>query len=534
MNSEKISHVTDATFRTEVLSSKKPVLVYCCEQNSTSSIIYEIAEEYEERLKVVQMNIDISKRTADKYYIYNKPSFVMFMNGIIINTRLVQDVPKHRIIAFIDENILMPEEKLALLKKKQQQEQERKKRQEQEEIERRKREEQEEIEQRKREEQEEIEQRKEQELQLAAWYEQQRKWDEEIEMLKAIENKGLLTGYPFSCSKKLDSEYNPETKVLIVEYLLPNKESVPTLKELKYIKRDNRFREIHITETQRNKLFDSLMYQLTLRLISDLFRADAEDKISSIIFNGWVHSINRATGKHEDVCILSIAAKKEQFLEIDLSNVDPKACFKYLKGVGCTVLSSITPVQPILQINKADKRIVEGHDVIQDLEDATNLAAMHWQDFEYLVRELFEKEFMQNGGEVKVTQASRDGGVDAIAFDPDPIRGGKIIIQAKRYTNIVGVSSVRDLYGTVINEGATKGILITTADYGSDAYDFAKDKPITLLNGGHLLFMLQKHGQRAKIDLKEAKRIISEKEKAELEGKTFNDAMGRTKFRKFI
>lgn len=76
----------------------------------------------------------------------------------------------------------------------------------------------------------------------------------------------------------------------------------------------------------------------------------------------------------------------------------------------------------------------------------------------YLIRELLEKEFISAGGEVKVTQASSDGGVDAIAFDPDPIRGGKIVIQAKRYTNVVGVAAVRDLYGTVMNEGATKGI----------------------------------------------------------------------------
>jgi restriction system protein len=126
---------------------------------------------------------------------------------------------------------------------------------------------------------------------------------------------------------------------------------------------------------------------------------------------------------------------------------------------------------------------------------------------------LFEKEFSINGGEVKVTQASRDGGVDAIAFDPDPIRGGKIIIQAKRYTNVVGVSAVRDLYGTVMNEGATKGILVTTSDYGSDSYMFAKDKPLTLLNGSNLLHLLLKHGQKAKIDIKEAKKIIKEQEK---------------------
>ena len=81
-----------------------------------------------------------------------------------------------------------------------------------------------------------------------------------------------------------------------------------------------------------------------------------------------------------------------------------------------------------------------------------------------------EQEFSSGGGEVKVTQASRDGGVDAVAFDPDPIRGGKIVIQAKRYTNTVGVAAVRDLYGTVLNEGATKGILVTTSDYGPDAY----------------------------------------------------------------
>jgi len=34
-----------------------------------------------------------------------------------------------------------------------------------------------------------------------------------------------------------------------------------------------------------------------------------------------------------------------------------------------------------------------------------------------------------------------------------------------------------------MNEGATKEILVTTSDYGPDAYAFAKDKPITLLNG---------------------------------------------------
>jgi restriction system protein len=171
----------------------------------------------------------------------------------------------------------------------------------------------------------------------------------------------------------------------------------------------------------------------------------------------------------------------------------------------------LTPIAPVLTISREDRRFIASHEVADYLNDGINLAAMDWEEFEQLIRELFEKEFKQAGGEVKITQASRDGGVDAVAFDPDVIRGGKTVIQAKRYTNTVGVSAVRDLYGTVLNEGASKGILVTTSDYGPDSYSFAKGKPLVLLNGANLLNLLAKHGHKAKIDLKEAKKMLNEK-----------------------
>jgi restriction system protein len=232
--------------------------------------------------------------------------------------------------------------------------------------------------------------------------------------------------------------------------------------------------------------------------------------LDSIVFNGFVDSIDPATGQEKHSCVLSVQAGKEEFGLINLAQVDPKACFKNLKGVGSSKLHSITPVAPILRIERDDKRFIEGYAVVDHMEEGDNLAAMDWEDFEHLVRELFEKEFSSSGGEVKVTQASRDGGIDAVAFDPDPIRGGKIVIQAKRYTNTVGVSAVRDLYGTVMNEGANKGILVTTSDYGPDAYEFARGKPLTLLSGGNLLSLLEKHGHRARIDLAEAKKMLSD------------------------
>jgi restriction system protein len=80
-----------------------------------------------------------------------------------------------------------------------------------------------------------------------------------------------------------------------------------------------------------------------------------------------------------------------------------------------------------------------------------------------------------------------------VAFDSRPIFGDKVVIQAKRYKNTVGVSAVRDLFGTVQNEGASKGILVTTSGYGRAAFEFAKGKPLELLDGANLLHLLGEH-----------------------------------------
>ena len=308
--------------------------------------------------------------------------------------------------------------------------------------------------------------------------------------------------------QEFELDYNPETKIIVVDYSLPAPEDIPTLQEVKYIASRDELSEKHLSESQRDKLYDELLYQITLRTIHELFEADVINAIASVIFNGHVCSIDKSTGQEVNPCVLSIQTRREEFIAINLSNVDPKACFKQLKGIGSSKLHSLTSVAPIVKVRRDDGRFISSYDVACQLDEGYNLASMDWEDFEHLIREIFAKEFSSTGGEVKVTQASRDGGVDAVAFDPDPIRGGKIIIQAKRYTNTVGVAAVRDLYGTVMNEGATKGILVTTSDYGPDAYEFISNKPLTLLNGANLLYLMEKHGHKARIDLYEARKLV--------------------------
>jgi restriction system protein len=201
--------------------------------------------------------------------------------------------------------------------------------------------------------------------------------------------------------------------------------------------------------------------------------------------------------------LVSLHIERERFDGINLDAIDPKQCFRSLKGIAAPQLAMLAPVAPIMQLRREDPRFIPGEDVDRLIDGEVNLAAIGWEEFEQLIRRLFEKEFAAHGGEVKVTRTSRDAGVDAVIFDPDPVRGGKIVIQAKRYNNTVDVSSVRDLYETVLNEGANKGILVTTSGFGPDAYSFAKDKPISLMDGANLLFLLAKHGTRARLGLKE-------------------------------
>ena len=312
--------------------------------------------------------------------------------------------------------------------------------------------------------------------------------------------------YDYPVIRDFTLEYKTNS-ILVIDYRLPDICEMPKYKECKYVSNEARPKEIGMAE--KNRMYDKLLYDISLRCLHELFDSDFADAINTICFNGWVHTIDKATGNKVNNCVLSIQVSKNEFMKLDLSNVDSKICFKSLKGVSASKLSQLTPIRPIISINKEDKRFIESKNVSEGIDDTTNLAAMDWEDFEFLVREIFEKEFSQNGGEVKITQASRDGGVDAIAFDQDPIRGGKIVIQAKRYTNTVGVSAVRDLWGTVMNEGAMKGLLVTTSDFGTDSYEFAKDKPISLINGSNLLYLLGKHGIHAKIDINEAKNIHS-------------------------
>lgn len=311
--------------------------------------------------------------------------------------------------------------------------------------------------------------------------------------------------YPTLFTKEFATSYNEENKMLVIDFQLPALEEYPKEKEIRFMKTKYEIKRFSFTESQNNKIFENAVFSSSLMVLQSVHKWDLENNIEMITFNWWINEINRATWIRENICVVSIQATKEEILKINLELVDPKECFKSLKWIWGIRSSSMTPIQPIIRIDRDDSRFVANQNIMNHIDEWTNLASMNREDFEHLIREIFEKEFSVNGWEVKVTQWSKDWWVDAIAFDPDPIRWWKIVIQAKRYTNTVWVSAVRDLYWTVMNEWATKWILVTTSDFWPDAFKFCKWKPITLMSWANLLHLLEKHWKNAFIDIKLAR-----------------------------
>jgi restriction system protein len=290
--------------------------------------------------------------------------------------------------------------------------------------------------------------------------------------------------------------YVSASRELVVEYDLPEPSIIPEETEFKYVRTRDVIENKARKPAEIKAIYQHLIASITLRTLHELFEADQANVLSSITFTGIRDTEDLATGHPVRVPVISVRATKEDFMTIRLDRVDSALCLKNLGAHVSPRPDELVPVRPIVEFNMVDKRFIEQGDALSAIESRPNLMDLTPTEFETLVSNLFTK----MGLETKLTRSSRDGGVDAVAYDARPILGGKVVIQAKRYKDTVGVSAVRDLYGTMQHEGANKGILVTTSGYGPDAHQFSKDKPIELITGSGLLHLLQEYaGVRARI-----------------------------------
>ena len=107
--SDQIVHTTDADFETDVVKAEQPVLLdfwaeWCGPCKMIAPILDAIADQYQNRLRVVKLNIDENPKTPPKYNIRGIPTLLLFRGGTVA-AQQVGAVSKAQLETFLEAHL---------------------------------------------------------------------------------------------------------------------------------------------------------------------------------------------------------------------------------------------------------------------------------------------------------------------------------------------------------------------------------------------------------------------------------------------
>ncbi|MFG3201435.1 restriction endonuclease [Streptomyces sp. NPDC048192] len=292
--------------------------------------------------------------------------------------------------------------------------------------------------------------------------------------------------WPEEFPRQVTAAYDAAAGQLVLDWELPAYGVVPEVKSVRYMPGLDQDKETALPAGRRRALYREVLAQCLLLVLHELFAADEPGALESVAVNGFVDGHDPTTGRPGRIYLATVMAPRSTFRELHLAQVDACSCLAdALRGQLSSRPDQLAPVRPGRRPQEVANRVAtQGGDEEPDLYEMDPIA------FENLVADLFRAMGMQ----AVTTQRSNDGGVDVDALDPAPIRGGKIVVQVKRYRHTVPPTAVRDLYGTVQDAGANKGVLVTTSGFGPGSHTFASGKPLELISGPELVDLLHRHG----------------------------------------
>ncbi len=97
----ELDYITEDTFQTEVLEASQPVLVdftavWCGPCKMLEPVVKELAAEWQDRAKVVKLDVDHNANIAMQYQVMSVPTLMLFVDGEP-KERLTGFLPKKRI-----------------------------------------------------------------------------------------------------------------------------------------------------------------------------------------------------------------------------------------------------------------------------------------------------------------------------------------------------------------------------------------------------------------------------------------------------
>jgi restriction system protein len=185
-----------------------------------------------------------------------------------------------------------------------------------------------------------------------------------------------------------------------------------------------------------------------------------------------------------------VRTDRDTFSAIKLRRVDPIACLRHLEAGLSDRPDELAGIRPQLDFDReADQDFTEEFNVLADIDERPNLLELPDNVFGQLLTDLFGNMGLDMGR----TTLTRNG-ARWMATDPRPVFGGKVIVYAMRDAP-AGAAVAHSLAGAVAAAGATKGILVSTSGFESDAHEAVAGRPLELIDGPALITLLAVHSR---------------------------------------
>ena len=289
----------------------------------------------------------------------------------------------------------------------------------------------------------------------------------------AVQDELSASSYPPSLPARTTVlAYWSDARELIVDRELPRNSVIPPEQGYRIVQ--GQIHPVPRRSDEVRHLYAQLLARIALRTVAEAFALTPPALVDRVVVNGRVSTVDKATGSAIHPHLLSARFDRRQFeeLHLDAPELDPELCLRSQSAIVSPHPYDLVPVRSLLS---------------SDLDSRLDLLALHADEFESLVRRLFQA----RGLKAWQTQMSRDDGIDAVAVNEDPVLGGVAVIQAKRSSRVVPAGAVRALARAMAEKRAARGILVTTSWVCRETLEFARrNGRIQIIEGRELKLLL--------------------------------------------
>jgi restriction system protein len=142
--------------------------------------------------------------------------------------------------------------------------------------------------------------------------------------------------YPVDFPHHFRLVYLPALAELVVEVALPGVEVIPTIKELQHVSESDEVAVLPRDTAQVESLYSSVVAQVMLRTLHELFDADGYGWLETVTLNGM--TTQAASGRPgRRVCLVTVHTSRSHFAGLNLTQQEPRA---NLAELGAVVLYS--------------------------------------------------------------------------------------------------------------------------------------------------------------------------------------------------